>query len=136
VYPSALQFLGHNTGRFMSILWFATITLLGIDTQFAMVEAVATIIEDFPRIAGAKREMVSGWLCMFGFLCSLVYVSDIGVYLFDVVDHNTTGYMLMLIAALEAFTIGWVWALPELQSRVGTRCAASHHWSCFSEVHI
>lgn len=60
---------------------------------------------------------------MIGFLCSLVYLFDCGVYLLNAVDHMATNYMLMLMATLKAFIIGWVWAWQELQGRLGALCA-------------
>lgn len=38
VYPSTMQYLGEGGANVLSIMWFGTLYLLGIDSMFAMVE--------------------------------------------------------------------------------------------------
>jgi SNF family Na+-dependent transporter len=123
VYPAALQFLDSGSACFFSIVWFLTLFLLGIDTLFALDEGITTIILDMPRFKSCCKEVITLMMCITGFLCSMVYVSDIGVYLFDIVDHTAINYTLIIVAALEALMVGWLWAWPEMQSRTGTACA-------------
>ena len=49
VYPAALQFISKGGANILSILWFGMLWLLGIDSMFALVEGVATVITDTPR---------------------------------------------------------------------------------------
>ena len=114
----------------MAVLWFATIALLGIDSLFAMLESVTTNIEDMPRFSGAKRQVVALWVATVGFLASLVYVSDIGVFMADLVDHTAVNLSLMAVGTLQAYTIAWVWGWTEICNRTGSRCASAR--LCFS----
>lgn len=78
VYPATMQFVGKGGANVLSILWFFTLWLLGIDSMFAMVEGVATVITDTPRFCHLRKETVAMWTCMLGFICSIAFITDIG----------------------------------------------------------
>jgi hypothetical protein len=40
VYPATMQYLDKGSANLLSILWFAMLFLLGIDSMFAMVEGM------------------------------------------------------------------------------------------------
>ena len=120
-----MQFLGSGGGNVFSILWFGTLYLLGIDTLFAMVEGIATIITDTPRFNHLRKELVAGITCVIGFLISVAFITDVGFHLVDAFDHYFLNYGLMVVGAIEAYTIAWVWAWPEMAGRTGSTCASS-----------
>jgi SNF family Na+-dependent transporter len=120
-----MQYLGKPGGNILSIMWFGTLFLLGVDSMFAMVEGVATVITDTPRFRHLRKESVALWTCMLGFLCSIVFVSDIGFALLDVFDHYILTFGLMLTGAVESFVVTWVWGWPEIRYRCGWMCALS-----------
>jgi SNF family Na+-dependent transporter len=123
VYPATLQYLGKGTANIMSIFWFGTLATLGIDSLFAMVEGVVTLLTDTRRLAHYSRETVALWVCMLGFMGSTIYVSEISRYFLDIVEHYVLNYTLIFVGALQAYAVSWVWGWPECQARTGTLCA-------------
>jgi SNF family Na+-dependent transporter len=103
-----MQYLGKGSGNILSIVWFGTLFLLGIDSMFAIVEGISTIITDTPRFAHIAKESVALWMCILGFLCSVAFVTDIGYYLVDTFDHYLLNYGLIAVGAMEAYTVAWV----------------------------
>ena len=55
--------------------------------MFAMVEGLSTILADAPRFAHIKKERVALWACAIGFMASVAFVTDLGIYLVDACDH-------------------------------------------------
>ena len=55
VYPATMQYLGAGSANVLSIMWFGTLYLLGIDSMFAMVEGAA---RNMPVWCLARRALV------------------------------------------------------------------------------
>lgn len=67
-------------------LLFFTLFLLGIDSAFALTDAVITVTADsVPGAKFSRMQIVSGW-CVLGFVTGLLYATDAGWRFFDVVD--------------------------------------------------
>ena len=122
VYPGALQFLSRGGANILAILWFGTLFLLGIDSMFALVEGIATVITDTPRFHHLRKETVAAVMCAAGFVGSVGFVSDIGRPLLDAVDHYVVNYGLFVTGALEALTVSWVWGWRETEEKCGRTC--------------
>jgi SNF family Na+-dependent transporter len=120
-----MQFLGRGGANVLSIMWFGTLWLLGIDSMFAMVEGVATVITDTPRFCHLKKEKVALWTCILGFLGSLVFVSDIGFYLLDAFDHYSAALKFAWLTSYAGCL-----ALCCLQLIVATPACWPHLPSC------
>lgn len=68
-----------------AILLFITMFTLGIDSAFALVEAVNSIIHDqFPKI---PISIVALIVCIAGFISGIPYTLTNGFYILDIVDH-------------------------------------------------
>lgn len=103
-YPTATSKMEGAT--IWSITFFATIFLLGIDSAFSMIEAGSTVIHDQ---VGKKMErwMIAGVLCFFGAIISGFFCLDIGIYLFDNVDHFLSNYVMLTLGIFECVGISW-----------------------------
>ena len=72
---------------------------LGIDSAFSLVEAVATVLHDkYPNI---RREDISMYVCVFGFIGGILFSTFAGLYYLDIVDHFITNYGLVIVGLLE-----------------------------------
>jgi neurotransmitter:Na+ symporter, NSS family len=125
VYPAALQYLGRGSANILSIIWFAMIFLLGIDSLFSQVEATATVLTDTPRLRHHSKEMVSALICGLALMVSLAFASNIGLALIDSFDHYVINYALLFTGFLEAYTVSWVWGWGELSRKCGYTCAST-----------
>lgn len=123
VYPASLQYLSRGGANILSIMWFGMLFLLGIDSMFAMVEGVATVLTDTPRFRHVRKEQIAAITCVLGFLGSVAFISDLGFALLDIFDHYIINYGLFLTGALEAYAVAWVWGWYEISKKCGQRCA-------------
>lgn len=80
-------------------LLFFTLFLLGIDSAFALVDAIVTVTADsVPGANFSSRQIVSGW-CILGFLIGLLYATDAGFRFLDVFDF----YINFLVVSLKRY---------------------------------
>lgn len=64
-------------------LLFFNLFLLGIDSAFAFQEAFLTILQDTVYFENTDRWKLCIGLCVVGFLFSLMYCTDAGLYFLD-----------------------------------------------------
>ena len=116
-YPTAASTM--SGANFWNLLLFTTLFLLGIDSAFSMVEAIATVIYDTPLGRRMNRMVIAAILCIFCGLWSLAFCADVGLVLLDVVDYYTNTYMLQILGVLQPFAVGWVYEQDVMAERVG-----------------
>ena len=93
-------------------LLFFTLFLLGIDSAFALVDAVVTVTADsVPGAKLSKMKIVSGW-CVLGFLTGLLYATDAGFRFLDVFDFYIN-FLVILVGLFECLAVGWVVGLEK-----------------------
>ncbi|CAF0789248.1 unnamed protein product [Brachionus calyciflorus] len=104
------------------ILFFTMIFLLGIDSQFTMVETVVTTIEDEFNVQVKKyikrREILVFLVCFFTFFLSLPNICPGGIYYFTIVDFFSSGVSLFYIAFFEVIAIVWIYGANRLAKNV------------------
>lgn len=66
-----------------------------------------------------RKQTVALVVCVVGFMGSVIFVSDLGLWLFDAVQHIAVNYALILTGALEAYVIAWCWGWSEIEARTG-----------------
>jgi len=104
-YPTAIDEMGGK--NFWAVLLGLTLFLLGVDSAFAMVEAVATVLWDMPTFKSWNRTVIAALLCVFGVIVSAPFCTNWGYILFDVVDHYLANYLLYIVGILQCFGCGW-----------------------------
>jgi len=103
VFPAALAMM--PAPQFFSVLFFLTLLNLGVDSAFAMVEAFTTILHDrFPQWSLRITAAVACVVCM---LTGLMYCTEGGYYLMDLVDHYMSAYAMVTVTGVECIVIGW-----------------------------
>ncbi|XP_077977388.1 sodium- and chloride-dependent glycine transporter 1-like [Glandiceps talaboti] len=108
VYPEALARI--PGGPFWSLLFFFMLFLLGLDSQFGMVEGVASaIIDSFPKYLLKRRTWFILGLCIFEFFVGLFFVTQGGVYILTVVDWYAGSISLLLVSFCECLVIAWIY---------------------------
>lgn len=130
-YPVALSTL--PGGGHWERLFFVSLFFLGIDSAFALAEAVTTVFHDSVLFHRLPRMAVTAMVCLLGFLSGLLYCTDTGFYFLDVVDYYVN-FMLLLIGFFECFAVGWIFGLDEQIRLVGAKPTASFMMTSFLPV--
>lgn len=115
-YPVALDTL-QGSDHWERLL-FVALFFLGVDSSFAFIEALTTVIQDTALFQHTRRSAVTGITCVAGFVCSLLYMTDAGLYFVDVTDFYIN-FMLLLVGLAECFVVGWIYGIEDQISKVG-----------------
>jgi len=109
-FPQALSLMPF--AAVFSALFFLTLLTLAIDSAFSLVEAVATTIRDKVKMSKEKIALI---VCAFGFLAGVVYTTNGGLYILDIVDHFVTNVNLVVIGILECIAVGWIFGAEKMR---------------------
>lgn len=89
-----------NAPNLWTILLGLTLFMLGIDSAFSFIEATATVICDTKAGSKWPRSLVALILCIFGFCLSIMFCTNWGFVLFDVIDYYMANFLLLLVGIL------------------------------------
>ncbi len=67
---------------------------------------------------GVDRQKLVTFICVLGFLGSIVFTTRAGLLWLDIVDHFVTHYGLVSVGILECFVVGWLFNLPKLRRHI------------------
>lgn len=104
IYPKAISLLPAYNNLF-GIFFFSMLCIAGLTSGVSLIEAFSSSITD--KFSWQRKYVVSG-ICVVGFLGSLVFTTNGGLYLLDIADHFITHYGLILGGLLECLLIGWI----------------------------
>lgn len=107
VYPDGITRMPVST--LWAILFFFMLFLLGIDSQFAMVETIITFMFDkFPKTRTRKPLIVIG-IGLALFLLGIPLTTRGGPYLLEVMDAYAAGWPYLFIGLLECLVVSYVY---------------------------
>jgi len=92
---------------FFAILFFFMMLLLGIDSQFAFIETLATVLADAGWGERLPRPALAGLICFVSYLIGLIFVSRAGIYFLDLFDNYVSIYVVFAVGCLEC--VGLIW---------------------------
>ena len=101
-FPAAIAEMPGSV--FWALTFFFMVLLLGLDTQFTVVEICTTALFDaFPtRLNPAKHQVVvTGSLCTLFFLLGLPFMTGSGIYWVVLLDDYAGSWGLIFIAIIE-----------------------------------
>jgi len=105
-YPTALARLPFYP-QVWSIMFFFMLFLLGLDSEFALLETVLTAFYDGIPALKRFKPIMTFLLCMSCFLISLPCMSYSGAFVFQIMDEYGGGMSVMWIAIFEVIGIMW-----------------------------
>ncbi|XP_022062799.2 sodium- and chloride-dependent GABA transporter ine [Acanthochromis polyacanthus] len=120
VYPQA--FANMPVAQLWAVLFFFMLLCLGLDSEFAMVEVMVTSLmdefhRDLMKIFRRKEFFVlaiCGVACLLGIPC----VMQVGIYVFQLMDHYTAIVSIMFLAFFEVIAICWSYGVTRLSANV------------------
>ncbi|MFH1378275.1 MAG: sodium-dependent transporter [Planctomycetota bacterium] len=137
VFPSIIAKLpgGVFGNAIFAILFFLMLLTLGIDSLFSIVEAVAVGVHD--RLSGRiKRSTITIALCVIGFIFSLAYSLQSGLYWLDIVDHWINDMGLALVGLFQCVVLGWFIGTDRLKAFVSrvSELPIGFLWECVIKI--
>ncbi|XP_054159838.1 sodium- and chloride-dependent glycine transporter 1-like [Oppia nitens] len=96
-----------------SMMFFAMLFLLGIDSQFAMVETVTTYIFDLMRNSKQKlnKPLIVSISGVLWFICGLPFCTNAGIYLLTLMDTYAAGIPCLVVGLLEIFIVTYIYGI-------------------------
>ncbi|XP_074653770.1 sodium- and chloride-dependent glycine transporter 1-like [Tubulanus polymorphus] len=109
-YPEALSKI--PGAAIWSVLFFFMLLTVGLDSQFVFVETVVSgIIDKFPGTLQSRRLTVLTVAVVAAFLVGLIFVSEAGVYWFQIVDWYSCSFTVLVIAILECVIVCFIYGI-------------------------
>ncbi|WP_413111616.1 sodium-dependent transporter [Thaumasiovibrio sp. DFM-14] len=105
-------------------LFFIALTVAGLSSMISIIEAVTSAVIDKTKLPRKKAAVL---VCGLGTCCSMLFATNGGLLLLDLVDYFMNNVALLSSCLVELILIGWILKqLPELRS----------HANRVSEVHV
>ncbi len=126
-YPTAIAKLG-TLGAFwppvVAALFFLTLLSLGIDSQFSIVEAVCSGLQD--RFRWMTKGLASALMCLAGFLIGVFFFATRGgLGWLDIADHWAS-YGFVFVGLMQCLVVGHFFRTRRL----------THFINAWSEIHL
>lgn len=102
-YPTAISALPVLPELF-GVIFFLMLLTLGIDSAFAMVEAVISGLIDKWKFNKSAAALL---FCLVGFILGLFLANRGGFHWLDILDHWAGHYGLAAVGLMECVVIGW-----------------------------
>ncbi|XP_002741555.1 sodium- and chloride-dependent GABA transporter 1-like [Saccoglossus kowalevskii] len=101
--------------QFWSILFFFMLLLLGLDSQFCVVEGFYTCLcDEYPKYLRKHRPLCLAILCVIYFFVALPCLTNAGIYFFELLNvYGAGGYVLLWVALWECITICYVYGIKK-----------------------
>nr|KAG5713678.1 hypothetical protein BaRGS_024726 [Batillaria attramentaria] len=110
-YPSALSMM--SLPAFWSALFFLLFVLLGLSSQFSLVQMLNTVaLDEFPALmaTSTRRLLCCLAICFSGFILGLPFLTQGGHSLLDLVDASIVGIPLLVVALFELIGLIHIYA--------------------------
>ena len=113
-YPKAISTLPYFKHLF-GIIFFGILVIAGLSSAVSILEAfTSAVIDKFHY----SRKTVVSVLSVLGFLGGLIFTTQAGLYLLDIVDHFLTNYGLVVGGIFECFVLGWIYKAKRLREHI------------------
>uniref|UniRef100_A0A182XLE7 Transporter n=1 Tax=Anopheles quadriannulatus TaxID=34691 RepID=A0A182XLE7_ANOQN len=114
--------------RLWSVLFFFMLLTLGLDSQFTLMETVVTaVLDTFPALRRRKIAVVAG-VSIVGYLGGLIFVTNSGMYWFQLFDKYAANWSVLLIAIAECILVGWVYGCERFISNIEEMLGKRSKW--------
>ncbi|XP_046574683.1 sodium-dependent proline transporter-like [Haliotis rubra] len=108
-YPEVLTHL--PVPRLWSFLFFAMLVFVAIDTIFSMVETcISAMVDHYPTFMRHRLAVTLAYCCL-SYLTGLIFTTQGGMYMFQLVDWYLSFIFLLMAAFLECTVIAWIYGI-------------------------
>ena len=134
-YPEALAQLPYPW--LWSILFFIMLFLLGLDSEFALLETALTAVYDgYPRLRKHKVK-ITFISCVACYLLGLPCVSNSGPYVLDLMDTYAAGFSITFIGIWELIGLMWIYGFKNVSKDIGLMLGSEpgYYWKvCWAAI--
>uniref|UniRef100_A0A3Q2W5G6 Transporter n=1 Tax=Haplochromis burtoni TaxID=8153 RepID=A0A3Q2W5G6_HAPBU len=120
VYPQA--FANMPVAQLWAVLFFFMLLCLGLDSEFAMVEVMVTSLMDqfYKDVIHVfkKKELFVLAVCFVACLFGIPCVMQVGIYVFQLMDHYTAIVSIMFLAFFEVMATCWIYGVKRLSANL------------------
>ncbi|XP_067652193.1 sodium- and chloride-dependent glycine transporter 2-like [Haliotis asinina] len=117
IYPEAIAQL--PMPQLWAVLFFMMLFAMGIDSMFGFTETtVAGITDSWPKYLQGRRMWVTAGVCLASFVVSIPFVTEGGIYLFQLLDWYASSFNVLLIGCLECVVINWIYGSRRLSNDI------------------
>ncbi|KAK7925683.1 hypothetical protein WMY93_007993 [Mugilogobius chulae] len=120
VYPQA--FAQMPLPQLWAVLFFFMLLCLGLDSEFAMVEVMVTSLMDGfgQRLLKffKRKELFVLAVCAAASLLGIPCVMQVGIYVFQLMDHYTAIVSIMFLAFFEIIATCWLYGVNRLSDNL------------------
>ncbi|KAL4660615.1 sodium- and chloride-dependent GABA transporter ine-like [Arapaima gigas] len=120
VYPQTFPMM--SLPPLWALLFFFMLLCLGLDSQFAMVEVMVTSLIDgygaFLLKYLKQKEILVLIVCCFSFFLGIPHVMQVGIYVFQLMDHYTAIVSIMFLAFFEVAAVCWLYGVRRLSDNI------------------
>ncbi|KAL7534461.1 hypothetical protein ACHAWF_004840 [Thalassiosira exigua] len=109
--------------------FFVMLFFLGIDSAFAHVECVLTVLSD-TKIEHFDKRWASALVSFGTFLLSLIYATDAGLIFLDTVDYYIN-FVMIFIGFLKCFVAGWIYKIEGQIESLGANIVFAYMTTTF-----
>ncbi|CAB1455991.1 unnamed protein product [Pleuronectes platessa] len=120
IYPQA--FANMPVPQLWAVLFFFMLLCLGLDSEFAMVEVMVTSLMDqyYQQLIGffKRQELFVLAVCGAASLLGIPCVMQVGIFIFQLMDHYTAIVSIMFLAFFEVVAICWCYGVKRLSDNL------------------
>ncbi|XP_022101073.1 sodium- and chloride-dependent GABA transporter 1-like [Acanthaster planci] len=128
-YPTAVDTM--PAAPFWSIIFFAMLVMLGLDSQFCVVEGfVTSLMDGFPEFRlRQNRTIFVICICVVDFFLGFMCLTEGGMYMFQLLDsYAASGMPLLWVASFECITISYGYGIRRYYRDVSTMLTFTPGW--------
>ncbi|XP_067442160.1 sodium- and chloride-dependent neutral and basic amino acid transporter B(0+)-like [Thunnus thynnus] len=131
VYPAALAKL--PISPLWSILFFFMLFIVGLDTQFTILEVITTCLTDaYPEILKPRRAFLTIATSSIIFLLGLPCVTRAGIYWVTLIDQFITSWVLLILALMEIIGFCYIYGgnrlIKDIEMMIGEKTFGFWLW--------
>ncbi|KAM6907479.1 sodium- and chloride-dependent GABA transporter ine [Xenentodon cancila] len=120
VYPQA--FANMPVAQLWAVMFFFMLLCLGLDSEFAMAEVMVTSLMDeyYQYLINVfkRKELFVLAICGVALLLGIPCVMQVGIYVFQLMDHYTAIVSIMFLALFEIIAICWSYGVKRLSDNL------------------
>ena len=112
-YPKAMTLL--PGGNIFGAIFFFCLVVAGLSSSISIIEAfVSAMVDKF----GFSRKTLITVVSVLGFLGSVIFTTQAGLFWLDIVDHFLTHYGLVVVGIAECILVGWFFNLEVIRDHI------------------